>query len=101
MEDKFNITLKIAGTSIYPTIERVEEEAYRQAEREVNRLVISLRSGWRASETEYLSMAALMMAVTAVKRRMEGSVNDDVDALKEIEKKLTDHLLQTEGAELK
>ena len=70
MSDKFNIKLNIAGKSYPLTIERSDEEVYRRAEREINALVKAYKNRFRAQQEDYLSMAALQLAVGSIKQEI-------------------------------
>lgn len=90
MSEKFKINLMIAGKNYPLTIEREQEEKYRRAEREVNSLVATYRTKFRAEPEDYLAMAALQLSVSNVAVEMSQTVNDDseINILKEVDAKL-------------
>ncbi len=89
---KLSITLKIAGTSYpFPDIESDEEEVYRHAEREVNRL---FAQGAHPSllPKDRLALAALRLAMENVTLKASRSLGEDLDKLAEIDRAMTDYL---------
>ncbi len=89
---KLSITLKIAGTTYpFPDIESSEEEIYRHAEREVNRL---FAEGAHPSllPKDRLALAALHLAMENVTLKASRSLGDEVDRLVEIDRLLSEYL---------
>lgn len=92
---KLSITLKIAGTSYpFPDIESSEEEVYRHAEREVNKL---FAEGAHPSllPKDRLALAALSLAMENVKLRSSRSLGEDLDRLAEVDRRISDCLRET------
>jgi hypothetical protein len=93
---KLSITLKIAGAS-YPfyDVDSSDEEVYRLAEREVNRLF-----GENAHPSllpkDQLALAALHLAIENIRLRNGLSPDAHRDRLAEVEMQITDYLRQTE-----
>ena len=89
---KLSITLKIAGTSYpFPDIESSEEEVYRHAEREVNRLLAE-GAHLLLLPKDRLAMAALQLAMDNVKLRSSRSLGEDIDRLAEVERRISECL---------
>lgn len=92
MEETFNIKLTIGGKPYSLNIKRVDEEKYRRAEREINGLVSLFRGKFAAQDSDYLTMAALQLAVQKIGIELSRSLGEDIDALKELEKQVDLHL---------
>jgi hypothetical protein len=91
---KLSITLKIAGTSYpFPDIESSEEEAWRHAEREVNRLFAE-NAHPSLLPKDRLALAALALAMENVRLRSSRSPGAEYDRLAEIERKMSDCLAE-------
>ena len=89
---KLSITLKIAGTSYpFPDIESSEEEMWRHAEREVNRLFAE-NAHPSLLPKDRLALAALALAMENVRLRSSRSLGEDFDRLAEIERQMGDYL---------
>ena len=73
------ITLKIAGKSYSLNIESEKEEVYRLAEREVNNYLAAIKQNnfknW--TDQDYLSMAALKIAIANVDMRQSRELGDE------------------------
>ncbi|MDR0509467.1 MAG: cell division protein ZapA [Rikenellaceae bacterium] len=91
-DDKFQINLTIVGKRYPLTIERSGEELYRRAEREINDLVAKYKNAFRGEVEDYLAMVALQIAVEAVKLEQSRSLGEEVDALKEMGRRLDNSL---------
>ncbi len=89
---KLSITLKIAGTSYpFPDVESSEEEMWRHAEREVNRLFAE-NAHPSLLPKDRLALAALALAMENVRLRSSRSLGEDFDRLAEIERQMGDYL---------
>ncbi len=89
---KLSITLKIAGTSYpFPDIESSEEEMWRHAEREVNRLFAE-NAHPSLLPKDRLALAALALAMENVRLRSSRSLGEDFDRLAEIERQMSEYL---------
>ncbi len=89
---KLSITLKIAGTSYpFPDIERADEEVYRHAEREVNRL-FGENAHPALLPKDRLALAALHLAMENVSLRSNRSPEPELDKLTQVEKQMNDYL---------
>ena len=89
---KLSITLKIAGTSYpFPDVESSEEEMWRHAEREVNRLFAE-NAHPSLLPKDRLALAALALAMENVRLRSSRSLGEDFDRLAEIERQKGDYL---------
>jgi hypothetical protein len=89
---KLSITLKIAGVSYpFPEIEAAEEEVYRRAEREVNRLFAE-NSHPSLLPKDQLALAALALAMENIRLKASGSLGEDVERLAEIDRRMKEHL---------
>ncbi len=93
---KLSITLKIAGTSYpFPDIESSEEEVWRHAEREVNRLFAE-NAHPSLLPKDRLALAALHLAMENVTLRSSRSLGKDLDRLAEVDRQMSDYLHRTE-----
>jgi hypothetical protein len=90
---KLSITLKIAGTSFPFDIEGSEEEMWRHAEREVNRLFAE-NAHPSLLPKDQLALAALALAMENVKLHSSRSLGEDHDRLAEIEREMNDYLAE-------
>ncbi len=89
---KLSITLKIAGTSYpFPDIESSEEEMWRHAEREVNRLFAE-NAHPSLLPKDRLALAALALAMENVQLRSSRSLGSEHDRLAEIERQMSEYL---------
>ncbi len=89
---KLSITLRIAGTSYpFPDIENSEEEVYRHAEREVNRLFAE-NAHPSLLPKDQLALAALALAMENVRLRSSRSLGTDLDRLAEVERQMKEYL---------
>jgi hypothetical protein len=90
---KLSITLKIAGASYpFPDIESSDEEMYRHAEREVNRLFVG-NAHPKLLPKDQLALAALHLAMENLAFRSSHTLGpEEFDRLAELEKKMNDYL---------
>jgi hypothetical protein len=88
---KLSITLRIAGAGYPFEIEREEEEVYRHAEKEVNRLFAeSARSSLLPKDQ--LALAALGLAIENTRLKTSRSLGEDVDRLAALDRELDGYL---------
>lgn len=93
---KLSITLKIAGTSYpFPDIESSEEEVYRYAEREVNRLFAE-NAHPSLLPKDRLALAALALAMENVTLKASRSLGAELDRLAEVDNQMNDYLRETD-----
>ncbi|MDR2894815.1 MAG: cell division protein ZapA [Alistipes sp.] len=91
---KLSITLKIAGTTYpFPDIESSDEEVYRHAEREVNRLFAE-NAHPSLLPKDRLALAALTLAMENVTLRSSRSLGEDIDRLAELDREIREHLAE-------
>ncbi len=89
---KLSITLKIAGATYpFPEIDAAEEELYRHAEREVNRLFAE-NAHPSLLPKDRLALAALSLAMENGRLRASRSLGEDIDRLAEIDRTISDYL---------
>jgi hypothetical protein len=89
---KLSITLKIAGGNYpYVNIESSEEEIYRHAEREVNRLFVEGAHPTLLPK-DRLAIAALNLAMENIRLKKSRSLGEDLDRLAEIDRGLKEYL---------
>ncbi len=89
---KLSITLKIAGATYpFPDIERSDEEIYRYAEREVNRL-FAANAHPNLLPKDRLALAALQLAMENVRLKGGLSVDGDMERLEEMERQVREYL---------
>ena len=92
MAEKLNIRLKIAGKSFPMEIDWEQEEFYRRAERELNELVATFKSRFRAGDEDYLAMAALQLAVKNVMEERKRSRNEEEEQLIALNQELEQYI---------
>lgn len=89
---KLSITLKIAGATYpFPNIDSADEEVYRHAEREVNKL-FARNAHPSLLPKDRLALAALALAMENVRLTTSRSLGNEVDRLAAIEKQLDRYL---------
>ena len=95
---KLSITLKIAGASYpFPDIESADEEMYRHAEREVNRLFVE-NAHPKLLPKDRLALAALHLAVENVALRSSRALGpEELDRLAEVEKRMEEYLQEVKN----
>lgn len=93
---KLSITLKIAGATYpFPDIESTEEEIYRHAEREVNRL-FTANTHPSLLPKDQLALAALSLAMENARLKTSRSLGEEVDRLAEIDRRLDEYMRSIE-----
>ena len=94
---KLSITLKIAGVSYpFPEIDAAEEEIYRHAEREVNRL-FNENAHPSLMPKDRLALAALWLAMENIRLRNAGSLGEDAARLAELDRQIGEYLRSGEA----
>ncbi len=89
---RLSITLKIAGTSYpFPDIDAADEELYRHAEREVNRLYMG-NAHASLLPKDQLALAALTLAMENVELRLGHSPSEEAARLAKLEKEVNEYL---------
>ena len=89
---KLDIKLNIAGRPYELSIDREREEVYRKAEREVNKFVASTQSQLVLGNEGYLALAALQFAVQKLTLLAQRSIDDDLEALSELDAQIDKQL---------
>ena len=85
---KLDIKLNIAGRPYELSIDREREEVYRKAEREV----ASTQSQLVLGNEGYLALAALQFAVQKLTLLAQRSIDDDLEALSELDAQIDKQL---------
>ncbi len=89
---KIPITIEIAGVKYpFPEIDSAEEEIYRHAQREVNRL-FATNAHPSLLPKDQLALAALGLAMENVRLKTSRSLGEEVDRLAEIDRSLEEYL---------
>jgi hypothetical protein len=89
---KLSITLKIAGVSFpFPEIDAAQEEMYRHAEREVNRLYAE-NAHLTLLPKDRLALAALALAMENIRLKASGSLDEDAERLAAIDRQISDYI---------
>ena len=89
---KLSITLKIAGSTYpFPDIESSDEEVYRHAEREVNRL-FTANAHPSLLPKDQLALAALALAMENIRLNTSRSLGEEVDRLADIDRQLEEYI---------
>ena len=92
MADTIKIHLDIAGHKYPLMIDRAKEELYRKAEKEINRWFSTIESRYRMDKEGCLAMAALQLALQNVEHTTSRSIDDDLEELTKLERKIDAHL---------
>ena len=86
------ITVKIGGKEYPMTINQNDEEKYRRAAKEINKLIAAYKASYVAEPEDYLAMAAMQVAVNKVNLEMDRALSDQIDALDEIGREIDSYL---------
>jgi hypothetical protein len=92
---KQKIVLKIAGASYPFEIEAADEETYRRAEKEVNRLMADYSNSTLLPK-DRLALAALALGIENIRLSTSRNVVGDIDRLVDIEQMLDNYILSLE-----
>lgn len=92
MAEPLKIHLTIAGRKYPFTIDRAQEELYRQAEKETNEMIAKIKSVFKLDEEGLLANAAVLIALSKLEMATARSLDDDMEELTKLDRKLEAHL---------
>ncbi len=86
------ITVKIGGKEYPMTINQNDEEKYRRAAKEINKLIAAYKASYVAEPEDYLAMAAIQVAVGKVTLEMDRSLSNQLEELDALNREIDNYL---------
>ena len=86
------ITVKIGGKEYSMTIKQNDEEKYRRAAKEINKLITAYKASYVAEPEDYLAMAAIQVAVGKVTLEMDRSLSNQLAELEALNREIDNYL---------
>lgn len=86
------ITVKIGGKEYPMTIKQNDEEKYRRATKEINKLITAYKASYVAEPEDYLAMAAIQVAVGKVTLEMDRSLSNQLAELEALNREIDNYL---------
>lgn len=86
------ITVKIGGKEYPMTIKQNDEEKYRRAAKEINKLITAYKASYVAEPEDYLAMAAIQVAVGKVTLEMDRSLSNQLEELDALNREIDNYL---------
>lgn len=86
------ITVKIGGKEYPMTINQHDEEKYRRAAKEINKLIAAYKASYVAEPEDYLAMAAIQVAVGKVTLEMDRSLSNQLEELDALNREIDNYL---------
>ena len=86
------ITVKIGGKEYPMTIKQNDEEKYRRAAKEINKLITAYKASYVAEPEDYLAMAAIQVAVGKVTLEMDRSLSNQLAELEALNREIDNSL---------
>ena len=86
------ITVKIGGKEYPMTIKQNDEEKYRRAEKEINKLITAYKASYVEEPEDYLAMAAIQVAVGKVTLEMDRSLSNQLAELEALNREIDNYL---------
>ena len=86
------ITVKIGGKEYPMTIQQNDEEKYRRAAKEINKLITAYKASYVAEPEDYLAMAAIQVAVGKVTLEMDRSLSNQLAELEALNRGIDNYL---------
>ena len=86
------ITVKIGGIEYPMTINQNDEEKYRRAAKEINKLIAAYKASYVAEPEDYLAMAAIQVAVGKVTLEMDRSLSNQLEELDALNREIDNYL---------
>ena len=86
------ITVKIGGKEYPMTIKQNDEEKYRRAAKEINKLITAYKASYVAEPKDYLAMAAIQVAVGKVTLEMDRSLSNQLAELEALNREIDNYL---------
>ena len=85
------ITVKIGGKEYPMTIKQNDEEKYRRAAKEINKLITAYKASYVAEPEDYLAMAAIQVAVGKVTLEMDRSLSNQLAELEALNREIDNY----------
>ena len=85
------ITVKIGGKEYPMTIKQNDEEKYRRAAKEINKLITAYKASYVAEPEDY-AMAAIQVAVGKVTLEMDRSLSNQLAELEALNREIDNYL---------
>lgn len=92
MTELLKINLTIAGRKFPFTIKRAQEELYRKAEKETNEMISQIKANFEVDDEGAMAYAAVLLALDKLEHATSRNIDDDVEELKRLDRKLEAHL---------
>ena len=86
------ITVKIGGKEYPMTFKQNDEEKYRRAAKEINKLITAYKASYVAEPEDYLAMAAIQVAVGKVTLEMDRSLSNQLAELEALNREIDNYL---------
>ena len=86
------ITVKIGGKEYPMTINQNDEEKYRRAAKEINKLIAAYKASYVAEPEDYLAMTAIQVAVGKVTLEMDRSLSNQLEELDALNREIDNYL---------
>lgn len=74
------------------TINQHDEEKYRRAAKEINKLIAAYKASYVAEPEDYLAMAAIQVAVGKVTLEMDRSLSNQLEELDALNREIDNYL---------
>ncbi len=74
------------------TINQNDEEKYRRAAKEINKLIAAYKASYVAEPEDYLAMAAIQVAVGKVTLEMDRSLSNQLEELDALNREIDNYL---------
>ena len=74
------------------TIKQKDEEKYRRAAKEINKLITAYKASYVAEPEDYLAMAAIQVAVGKVTLEMDRSLSNQLAELEALNREIDNYL---------
>ena len=74
------------------TIKQNDEEKYRRAAKEINKLITAYKASYVAEPEDYLAMAAIQVAVEKVTLEMDRSLSNQLAELEALNREIDNYL---------
>jgi len=97
-KNKLRINIKIDGRVFPLTINRIDEERYRQAAKLVNETIKKYRQSFSNQESQnILAMSAFQIALSNIELKNQNNSSNFIDELKDINDNISDFLKEKTG----
>lgn len=86
--EKVKINIPINGTMYELYIEPRKEPLYRQAARDLEKTLVSLKANWKISKGDFISIAAFILCYSALENKQSSLQVIEVEMIEDLIKKL-------------